>query len=193
VSTQNCLIANKFEEDVLRNYHEKDLLLRKYEHLGEQLVQTRRTVNSLLELKTKLEGEVQSLQFELGREAERFNLVTKEQMIRMEGLERSLKQMSEMKDKEIEQLRHRIRIYEDDNKRLSDENRTLQMANSSHRSREKELRGALDNLSQIQGGDSQMKDGKEHDGRYLNNQINEQRNINLELQKQIDSLKRKLF
>ena len=56
----------------------------------------------------------------------------REQVIRMEGLERSLKNLAEAKDEEIGQLRHRIKIYEDENKRLSDENRTLQITNASH-------------------------------------------------------------
>lgn len=38
----------------------------------------------------------------------------------MEGLERTIKNISETKDEEIGQLRNRIKIYENENKRLSD-------------------------------------------------------------------------
>lgn len=57
----------------------------------------------------------------------------REQLIRMEGLERSLKTLSEVKDQEIIQLRHRVRVYEDENKRLNDENRSLHITNASQR------------------------------------------------------------
>lgn len=49
----------------------------------------------------------------------------------MEGLERSLKNMSETKDQEIAQLRNRLRIYEDENKRLNDENKSLHHLNGT--------------------------------------------------------------
>lgn len=55
----------------------------------------------------------------------------REQGIRMEGLERSLKNMSETKDQEIAQLRNRLRIYEDENKRLNDENKSLHHLNGT--------------------------------------------------------------
>jgi hypothetical protein len=60
----------------------------------------------------------------------------KEQMLKTEGLERSMKILTDTKDQEIAQLRHRIRVYEDENKRLNDENRTLQIVNASQKSRE---------------------------------------------------------
>lgn len=111
MATQNQLLSNKFEGDIMRNFHEKDMLLRKYESQAEELLQARKTVNNLLEHKTKLEEELQHMAFLLERETDRFNLEMKEQVLRMEGLERSIKNVTEVKDQEIAQLRNRIRVY----------------------------------------------------------------------------------
>ena len=49
----------------------------------------------------------------------------KEQLIRMENMERTLKGIIDTKDAEVFQLRHKLKIYEDENRRLNDLNKTL--------------------------------------------------------------------
>jgi hypothetical protein len=43
----------------------------------------------------------------------------------MENMERTLRGIIDTKDAEIIQLRHRLKVYEDENKRLNDLNKTL--------------------------------------------------------------------
>lgn len=43
----------------------------------------------------------------------------------MENMERTLKGIVDTKEAEIVQLRHKMKIYEDENRRLNDLNRTL--------------------------------------------------------------------
>ena len=44
-------------------------------------------------------------------------------------MERTMKNMSETKDNEISYLRQKLKSYEDENRRLNDENRTLILTN----------------------------------------------------------------
>jgi len=53
-------------------------------------------------------------------------LEIKELKIRMETGEKTLKSLLETKNEEIGQLQHRLRVYEDENKRLSGVNHSLQ-------------------------------------------------------------------
>ena len=53
------------------------------------------------------------------KEADRYGLEMRETVIRMENMEITLKKVIETKDDEIAQLRHRLKVYEDENKRLN--------------------------------------------------------------------------
>ena len=57
--------------------------------------------------------------FLMEKEADRYGLEMRETVIRMENMEITLKKVIETKDDEIAQLRHRLKVYEDENKRLN--------------------------------------------------------------------------
>lgn len=82
----------------MKNYHEKNMILNKYQAQADELLQAKKTINNLIDMKGRLEAEVQHLTFCLERDNDRFSLEMREQMIRMEGLERSLKNLAESKD-----------------------------------------------------------------------------------------------
>ena len=59
------MMAQKFEGDTVRNYHEKNNILNKYEAQADELLQAKRTINDLIDLKTRLEEQIQHLAFSL--------------------------------------------------------------------------------------------------------------------------------
>ena len=65
----------------------------------------------------------------------------------MENMERTLRGIIDTKDAEIIQLRHRLKVYEDENRRLNDLNRTLTITRQEK----------IENLSNITHIDSNMK------------------------------------
>ena len=99
-------------------------------------------MNNLVDCKAKLEDEIRRLTFLLEKEADRFSLETKESAIRMENMETTLKKVIQNKDEEITSLRQRLKGYEDENKRLNEINRTLQLTS-------KQDKQMIDNLSRI--------------------------------------------
>ena len=101
-------------------------------------------------------------------------------------MEITLKKVIETKEDEITQLRHRLRVYEDENKRLNEFNRTLQLTSKEQK--------VIDNLSHIHHPESQTKEMKsvEKENRNLNShydpqtlfkELEEQRNVNQQLQR----------
>ena len=64
-------------------------------------------------------------------------------------MERTYKGLVSAKDEEIGQLMGRLRMYEEENRRLADHNRTLQFT--------KEKVDRIDNLSQIHHPESNIK------------------------------------
>ncbi len=67
----------------------------------------------------------------------------------MEGLDRTYKSLVAAKEEEISQLTNRLRVYEDENRKLNDINKTLQLT------RDRPER--LDNISQINPLESNIK------------------------------------
>lgn len=47
-------MAQQFEGDTVRNYHEKNAILTKYEAQADELMQAKRTINNLIDLKSRL-------------------------------------------------------------------------------------------------------------------------------------------
>jgi hypothetical protein len=59
----------------------------------------------------------------------------------MESMDRTYKNLLSAKDEEVAQLTQRLRLYEDENRRLNDINKTLHLT--------KDKPDKIDNLSQI--------------------------------------------
>lgn len=86
----------------------------------------------------------------------------------MESLDRTYKNLLTCKDDEINQLTQRLRLYEDENRKLTDINKTLQLT--------KDRPDKIDNLSQIHHPDSHLKSymkdrNKENEDHNLPNSI----------------------
>lgn len=77
----------------------------------------------------------------LEKEAHQYELEAKEQALRMESLDRTYKSLVAAKEEEISQLTNRLRMYEDENRKLNDINKTLQLT--------RDRPDRLDNISQI--------------------------------------------
>lgn len=114
----------------------------------------------------------------------------------MESLDRTYKALVSAKEEEISQLTYRLRAYEDENRKLVDINKTLQLT--------RDRPDRLDNLSQINPLESNIKSRTHHkdkeneDGNVPashikdNQELREQRTINDDLRREIDNLKKEL-
>jgi hypothetical protein len=80
-------------------------------------------------------------------------LEAKEQALRMESLDRTYKALVSAKEEEVSQLTHRLRAYEDENRKLVDINKTLHLTKDRDR---------LDNISQINPLESNIKSRTHH-------------------------------
>ena len=63
-------------------------------------------------------------------------------------MDRTYKDLASAKDEEISQLTGRLRLYEDENRKLNDVNKTLQLTKD---------KGPIDNLSRIHHPESNIK------------------------------------
>lgn len=75
------------------------------------------------------------------------SLQIKSQLIRMQNMQRTLRGIIDTKDAQIIQLRHRLKIYQDENRRLCDLNKTLTITRQQK----------IDNISNISQIDSNIK------------------------------------
>ena len=148
---ENKLINQRFEEDYVKSCHERDTIVRKFENQAEEVLYLKKTLNNLIDGKTKLEDEIQRLTFLLEKEADRFSIESREAKIRLENMETTMNKVIETKNHEITSLRQRLKGYEDENKRLNEINRTLQLTS-------KQDKQMLDNLSRIHHPESNTKD-----------------------------------
>lgn len=74
----------------------------------------------------------------------------KQMALRLESMERTYKSLVSAKDEQIGQLVGRLRLYEDQNRKLTDANKTLQLTKDRNQDH-------LDKLSQIHHLDSNVK------------------------------------
>jgi hypothetical protein len=118
----------------------------------------------------------------------------KEHVFRTDSMDRTYKALLSAKDEEIGQLTQRLRSYEDENRKLVDINKTLQLT--------KDRADKIDNLSQINHQESNIKSRtyqKENEDANIpkssykeQQELKEQRAINEELRREIENLKKDL-